>query len=183
MAFTVQRVSIFYDIKQDRLNLLFIDKGEQVRMGAMTRRLLKILLACLPGWLEKNIELTQRKVKQSEQQRRVISQFHHEAATGCVKVTHDNIEVDPSINAFVIETINLANQYRGESEGNVDLICLSFLDATKEHDLAFFVTTVQLHKFIGEILAKVDDWALVNPWGIGNEVVATKAKATINVVH
>lgn len=106
--FSVRKVTIFYDIQQDRLNLLFIDKDEEVLLGAMTRRLLKSLLAGLPVWLAKNIKQMQGQSIQNEAQLREINQFNYQAAQQNIRAVHGNIEIDKAVTPFMIETINLA---------------------------------------------------------------------------
>ena len=97
MMFSVQKVTIFYDMQQDRLNLLFIDNDEQMLLGAMTRRLLKALLAGLPVWLAKNIKQTQGQANQNEAQRREINQFDHQVAQQNIRAVHGNIQIDKAV--------------------------------------------------------------------------------------
>ena len=164
MMFSVKKVTIFYDMQQDRLNLLFTDNDEQVLLGAMTRRLLKALLAGLPVWLAKNIKHTQVPTNQNEAEQHEISQFNHQAAQQNIRAVHGNIEIDKAVTSFMIESINLAKQQRDEGGLDVDHINLSFVDDANSHHVVLAVSTAQLHTLIAEMLTKVDDWGVTNPW-------------------
>jgi len=166
MMFSVQKVTIFYDVQQDRLNLLFVDNDEQVLLGVMTRRLLNTLLIALPDWLAKNIK--QGYTRRNEAEQREISQFNHQAAQQNVRAVHGDIEIDKAVAPFMIETINLANQQRDEGGVKVDHIMLSFIDDAKSHHVVLGVSSAQLHKLIGEMLTKVDGWGLGNPWAVAS---------------
>jgi len=160
-------------VQQDRLNLLFIDNDEQVLLGAMTRRLLKALLAGLPVWLAKNIKQTQGQANLNDAEQREIDQFNHQAAQQNIRVDQGNIEIDKAVVPFMIESINLAKQQRDEGGPDVDHINLSFVDDAKSHHVVLAVSTAQLHKLIAEMLTKVDDWGVANPWsGAGDDSVA-----------
>jgi len=166
MMFSVQKVTIFYDVQQDRLHLLFVDNDEQVLLGAMTRRLLNTLLIALPDWLAKNIK--QGYTHQNEAEQHEISQFNHQAAQQNVRAVHGDIEIDKAVAPFMVETINLANQQRDEDGVKVDHIKLSFIDAAKSHHVVLAVSSAQLHKLIGEMLTNVDGWGLGNPWAVAS---------------
>ena len=172
MMFSVQKVTIFYDMQQDRLNLLFIDNDEQELLGTMTRRLLNSLLVALPAWLAKNIKQAQGQTNQNEAEQHEISQFNHQAAQQNIRTVHGDVEIDKAVAPFMIETINLANQRRDEDGLKVDHINLSFIDGAKSHHVVLAVSSAQLHKLIAEMLIKVGDWGLANPWsGAGNDSV------------
>jgi len=162
--FSVQKVTIFYDIQQDRLNLLFTDSDERVLLGAMTRRLLNSLLVALPAWLAKNIKHTQGPTNQNEAEQHEISQFNHQAAQQNIRAVHGDVEIDKAVAPFMIETINLANQRRDVGGVRTDHINLSFIDDAKSQRVVLAVSSAQLHKLIAEMLTKVDDWGLANPW-------------------
>ena len=164
MMFSVQKVTIFYDMQQDRLNLLFTDSDEQVLLGAMTRRLLKGLLDVLPVWLAKNIKHTQGPTNQNEAEQREIDQFNHQAAQQNIRAVHGDVEIDKVVAPFMIETINLASQRRGADGVRADHIKLSFIDEANSQHVVLAVSSAQLHKLIAEMLTKVDDWGLANPW-------------------
>ena len=165
MSFISQTITIFYDAHQDRLNLLFIDKNKQELLGAMTRRFLKGLLAILPEWIDKNIEQIQNRLNQNKQQQRDINQFHHQAAQQNIQANYDSVKIDKTMMPFMIETINIAKQHVANEEGDiVDQIRLTFVDDAKKYNIILAMTLAQLHKLIGEILTKVEEWDLLNPW-------------------
>jgi len=173
--FSVQKVSIFYDVRQDRLNLLFFDHNEQMLLGFMTRHLLKGLLAALPEWLARNIKQAQGHVSQNEVEQRGISLFNYQAAQQNISAVHGDIEMDKVMIPFMIETINLAKSDIDEAE--LSDISLSFIDDAKSHQIVLALSLAQFHKLTGEMLAKVDNWGLKNPWGGGFVGVAA------NMVH
>jgi len=179
MMFSVQKVTIFYDMQQDRLNLLFIDNDEQELLGTMTRRLLNSLLVALPAWLAKNIKQAQGQTNQNEAEQREISQFNHQAAQQNIKAVHGDVEIEKAVAPFMIETINLANQQRDEGGVKVDHINLSFIDDAKSHHVVLAVSSAQLHKLIGEMLTKVDGWGLGNPWA-GDAVASVGAASMLH---
>ena len=41
---------------------------------------------------------------------------------------------------------------------------ISFVDDAKSHHIVLAVSTAQLHTLIAEMLTKVDDWGVANPW-------------------
>lgn len=159
MAFIAQSITVFYDMQQDRLNLLFIENGEQEIMGAMTRQLLKGLLAMLPEWLAKQPEDLQ-----PAQQQREINQFHHQAAQQNIIASYNSVLINKALTPFLLETINLAKEQRIDDGKVHELIRLTFMDKSKGHQIILTLTPVQLHKLMGEILVKVEEWSLPNPW-------------------
>ena len=97
-------------------------------------------------------------------ERREIDQFNHQAAQQNIRAVHSDVEIDKAVAPFMIETINLANQRRGVGGVRADHINLSFIDDAKSQHVVLAVSSAQLHKLIAEMLTKVDDWGLANPW-------------------
>jgi predicted DNA-binding protein (UPF0251 family) len=151
MPLVAQSITLYFDLAQDRLNLLFIDADEQRLTGILTRRLFKGWLELLPEWL------SQHSPHADSQFSREIEQLQHQQAQQVVPVAQNQVSLDVPSTTFLIETLNM-NVQAGEA------VRLSFLDETGEHEAVLTLNVAELHKLLAEMLAKVADWDLRNPW-------------------
>ncbi|MBF0257118.1 MAG: hypothetical protein HQL47_11840, partial [Gammaproteobacteria bacterium] len=163
-----------------RLNLLFLDAQEQRLSGLLTRRLLRSWLQLLPEWLSKNSSLSQSQSQGHFQRhfQREMEQMQHQQAQQLVPVVENQLSLEPAAESFLIETLNMTLLGKGHGvpvlatgsdgllgeRGRSESIRLSFLDRGGEHEVILVLNLLELHKLMGEMLLKVADWDLPNPW-------------------
>lgn len=166
MAFIAKSVTTFYDIEQDRLNMIFTDEVGSQLIGVMTRHFFKGLLVQLPGWL------TQQRtdiIPPTAEQQKLINQIHHQVSQQEVSVTYGKAFSNKKLGTFLINTINFT-KFKSKSESKGQKIKLEFLDYNKTAMITFVLSSAQLHKLVGEILKQVKTWDLDNPWQQGSEI-------------
>ncbi|MEO5343724.1 MAG: hypothetical protein H7842_10380 [Gammaproteobacteria bacterium SHHR-1] len=151
MALIAQSITLYYDQGRDRLNLLFLDAEQQRLTGVLTRRLLKGWLDLLPDWLSKHSPHA------NSQYRREIEQLQHQQAQQQVPVMQNQVSLAAPSASFLIETLNMNLLGNGS-------VRLSFINGDRQQEVILVLTISELHKLLAEMLAKVEDWDLINPW-------------------
>jgi len=159
MTFIAVSITSFYDIEQDRLNLIFTGKDKGQLMGLMTRQFLKGFLAQLPNWLShQRVDA----IPQTPEQQRETNQIHHQISQQKVTAKYEKIEPKyHQLESFLIGTVNFT---KGSLEGSDQKIKLEFLDLNKISKIIFVLNPELFHKLIGEMLKQVKTWDLDNPW-------------------
>jgi len=166
MAFIAKSVTFFYDIEQDRLNMIFTDKDKGQLIGVMTRHFFKGLLTQLPIWLtEQRADI----IPPTAEQQKAINQIHHQVSQQEVAVTYGKVLPNKQLGTFLINTINFTKT-KAKSESGVQKIRLEFLNQNKTTEIIIVLNSAQLHKLIGEILKQVKTWDLDNPWRLESKV-------------
>lgn len=150
-SLVAQSITIYLDLPQDRLNLLFLDARQQRLTAVMTRRLFKSWLRLLPDWLR------QHSPHADSQFCREIEQLQHQQAQQSVSVAENQVSLELPSQIFLVETLNmtlLANES----------LRMSFVDADQQHQALLVLSSQELHRLVAEMLVKVADWDLANPW-------------------
>lgn len=172
MIFIAESASIFYDAQQDRLKLLFRNKEGKQLLGIMTRQMFKGLLVQLPEWLanqsfkisEQQTQTPELQSKTSERQH-TVSQFEHQLAQQQVEVTSGTVKLDPKCRGFLTQKINFVKkELIGDDQNSKNQVRMIFISTGKTKEAVLTLNTAQLHKLIGEMLKKVVEWDLSNPW-------------------
>ncbi|SFE55414.1 hypothetical protein [Nitrosomonas sp. Nm166] len=158
MTFIAESITTFYEKEQDRLSLIFSNKGERQLLGLMTRQLFKSLLAQLSYWL--TLQRTDSMPLTADQQWE-ISHIQHQVSQQKVAVTYEKIKPNHQLETFLIKTINFT---KGDFNDGDHKIKLEFLNSNKTIQIIFVLNSAQLHKLMGEILKQVQAWDIDNPW-------------------
>lgn len=180
MSFNAKSITCAYDLRQDRLSLVFNGVNQVQVIGLMTRQFLKELLSQLPDWLIQ--QQAAHGMAPTAEQQRAISAFRHQTSQQQIPVSYGKTVTDRRIESFLIYSLTLTKN-KAVTENNSQKIKLEFLDDAQTIRTSIFFTVEHLHKLIGEILKQVQNWDLIDPWSIDNNRLFAAANEKNDLMH